>query len=148
MIAHRHEHVAFRHRPEEVAIAQAGKGHVDLGAARVVDPVRRQQAFSFQGAIMQPERAEFGHVARLQVEAVAAGRHTLRVAAPLPVGDTERSEQLFPGVVLGALAGDLRQDRREDMRIAAVVVEGGAGFARHCVVEDVLDPVAAALHLE
>ena len=70
----------------------------------------RQDLLAVPQAAAQPEIADLRHVARLQVEVVAAVRDALRVDPPQHVVDAERPEQPFPRIVERAAAGDLAQD--------------------------------------
>ncbi len=134
VVADGHVGVAARHHPELAAVAQVlcpGLAHVDVGLAHALDPRRRQDLLSFPHAAAQVEIADLRHVARMHVEAGAAARDALRVGPPQHVLDAERPEQHLARIVERALAGDLGQDGRQQMAVAAVVVEARARRLRH-----------------
>src|SRR6202035_6065116 len=84
---------------------------------------------------------------RRQRESGFAIRHALGVdAAPLRAGNAERFEQLLLGEIECALSGLFGDQGREDIGIAAVVVELAARRVRHRLVKDEGGTVRTLVH--
>src|ERR1700730_16242536 len=115
--------------------------------ADTFDPTRRDDLTSIPNAVAEIKITKLRHVAGLKEEPIAADRDAAGIAPPEDIGNAEMLEQMLSRIVQSALSGELGQNGRQKVWVAAVIVERSAWFRRHRPVEDELLPIGAALHL-
>jgi hypothetical protein len=114
---------------------------------RAIDPRRGYDLLAIPRAVVEVEIAELRHVVGSQIKAAFSVRDVLRIGfAPANARNTQGFEQLVSRKIQRVSSGLLGDQRRQNVRIATVVLEARAGRVRHRLAENKLGDIRSLVH--